>query len=148
MKRSLRAIGLLLALLFLFPTLSASAGATRPLSPQNDAPTAWLSAREGSSLGKHDLRVVLVIPKATDPDEVTLSLTFEGENAPASLSKTLSELTLYRTLRAGGSVYSAADSRKAIAADRIAVKHVFMAEIPLIGYLKRVGFVELAWSSR
>ena len=109
MKRSLRAIGLLLALLFLFPTLSASAGATRPLSPQNDAPTAWLSAREGSSLGKHDLRVVLVIPKATDPDEVTLSLTFEGENAPASLSKTLSELTLYRTLRAGGSVYSAAD---------------------------------------
>ncbi len=98
-----------MVLLLLFPTLNASAGVTKPLSPQNDKPTAWLSAREGSSLGMHDLRIVLVIPKTTDSDAVTLSITFDGENAPDSLTKSLSELPLYRTLRAGGNVYSAAD---------------------------------------
>ena len=60
---ALRIVLILAALCILFSMLSASAGSTKPLAPQDDAPTAWLSARAGSAIGLHDLRVVLVIPK-------------------------------------------------------------------------------------
>ena len=109
MKRWIRISLLLLALALLFPTRSASAGDTRPLSPQNGMPTAWLSARAGKTVGKHDLRVVLVIPKDTPADTLTVNLSFTGENAPATVSETLIDLPLYRTLRAGENVYSATE---------------------------------------
>lgn len=109
MKHTLRILMLLFTLLILFSTLSASAGTTRLLAPQNDVPTAWLSARAGSKTGLHDLRVILVIPKNQSASSTTVSVSFEGDNAPASVSKLLSELPLYHTLRAGEGVYTTAE---------------------------------------
>jgi 1-phosphatidylinositol phosphodiesterase len=106
---ALRVILILAALCILFSLLSASAGSTKPLAPQDDAPTAWLSARAGSAVGLHDLRVVLIIPKGTDASGVTVTLSFDGANAPETVTRTLSDLTLYRTLRAGENLYTAAE---------------------------------------
>lgn len=93
-----------LLFVLLLPTLLVSASTGKTLAPVGNEPTAWLSAREGSKLYTHDLRVVLAIPSGTDENDLTVTLTFTGEGAPAAVSCILSELPLYRTVQAGGTV--------------------------------------------
>lgn len=95
--------------LLLFPALLTYASTDRLLAPSDNAPTAWLSARRGSSAFTHDLRVVLVIPASIDADAVTVTLSFVGSDPPDTVRKQLSELTIYRTVKAGGVVYAAAE---------------------------------------
>ncbi|MBQ8287691.1 MAG: phosphatidylinositol-specific phospholipase C [Clostridia bacterium] len=99
-----------LTFLLLFPTLLIYADGSTTLSADGNAPAAWLSARAGDAPYTHDLRVVLAIPAETDDHTVTVTLSFEGSAAPEAVSTTLAELPLYRTVKAGGTTYTATEN--------------------------------------
>lgn len=109
MKKTLIRIILAGACLLLFPALLTHANNAHVLAPAKDSPSAWLSARAGSAAYTHDLRVILAIPSAINEESVTVHLSFSGNNPPADLTRPLSELTLYRTVKAGSTVYAATE---------------------------------------
>ena len=104
LKRSVKLVSAIICLL-IFPVLFIYADSTPMLSANGDAPAAWLSAKPGSATFTHDLRVIIATPATTDPSSVTVTLSFDGEAAPKTVSYTLSGLTLYKTVKAGKTTY-------------------------------------------
>lgn len=109
MKKHLIRVVLVLTCLLLFPALLTYADSNRLLTPADDSPAAWLSARKGDAAYTHDLRVVLVLPANSDSEKLSVTLTFDGTNPPDTLEMPVAELPLYRTVTAGGNSYSAAE---------------------------------------
>lgn len=109
MKKHLIRVILTLTCLLLFPALLTYADGNRLLTPADNAPAAWLSARKGDAAYTHDLRVVLVLPADWDSEKLSVALTFDGTTPPNALQMPVPKLPLYRTVKAGGSSYSAAE---------------------------------------
>lgn len=108
MKKHLFRFLLIATCFLLIPVFLLHADNGKTLSASGSAPAAWLSVRGGDVLYTHDLRVVLAFPAETKGDFVTVTLTFEGDHAPATVRTSLGDLPLYHTVKAGGNTYTAA----------------------------------------
>ncbi len=107
MKKHLIRTILAITFLFILPALLIFADSGNTLAPVDGKPTAWISAKAAKTTYFHDLRAVIALPATIDETTVSVTLSFTGENAPADTTAKLSELPLYRTVKAGGTTYTA-----------------------------------------